>query len=459
MTTQQTTPAVLGDATIEDLRFHVRGEVILRDDPGYETARKLWNGTIDKHPTLIVKCVGAADVIRAVQFARSHSFEVAIRGGGHSVAGLSMSEGGMVIDLSRMKGVQVDVARRTAWAEAGLTLGEFMHETQTFGLATTTGIVSHTGLSGLTLGGGMGWLANKYGLTIDNLLAADVVTANGQLLRVSADEHPDLFWAIRGGGGNFGVVTSFKFQLHQVGPVLAGLMAHPLPRARDVLRFYRDFIKNIPDELAIRASIITTPDGHPAVGVLPVYIGDLTEGERVLAPLRQFGSPVMDGIRPMSYLESISLIDTGNLPGQNYYMKASTLHEFSDDAIDTLVEFGAKRTSPRSVVVLEHLHGAATRVDPQATAYALRQELVFASGIAVWTEGPSEPHIAWSRAMAAALAPHTEAGIYVNFLADEGQERVRASYGVNYERLAAVKRRYDPTNFFHLNQNILPAAE
>lgn len=459
MSVQEQTTAVLGDATVEELRHRLRGAVTQQGDPGYDAARRIWNGRIDKHPALIVQCAGAGDVVQAVRFARSHDLEIAVRGGGHSAIGLSLSDGGLVIDLSRMKGVRVDPVKRTARAEAGLLLGEFIQETQLFGLATTTGIVSHTGLSGLTVGGGMGWLAAKYGLTIDNLLAADVVTADGELLTASATEHPDLFWAIRGGGGNFGVVTSFELQLHPVGPVLAGMLAHPLPRAKDVLRFYRDFIQNTPDELTVRAGIVTTPDGQPAIGLIPVYSGDLAEGEHILAPLRQFGPPVMDAVHPMSYLDSISMLDAMNPHGWNYFQRANSLLELSDDVIDVLVEYGETRTSPHSVVLVEHFHGAATRVDQGATAFAHRHEHLSVDGIAVWTEGPSEEHFAWTRALAADIKPYAEAGLYVNFLGDEGQERVRASYGANYPRLAALKRRYDPANAFHLNQNILPAPE
>jgi hypothetical protein len=457
MTAQQTTARVLGDATVEEFRSHMRGKVIRRGDRDYDAARKIWNGMIDKHPTLIVRCSGAGDVIRAVQFARSHDLEAAVRGGGHSLPGLSLSEGGLVIDLSNMKGIRVDAAKRIAWAEAGLTLGEFIHETQTYGLATTTGIVSHTGLAGLTLGGGMGWLAGKYGLTIDNLLAVDIVTADGQLLTASETEHSDLFWAVRGGGGNFGVVTSFELRLHPVGQVLGGLIAHPFSRAKEALRFYREFITHCPDDLTVHASIITTPDGQPAVGIKPVYVGALADGERALAPLRRFGPPVSDTVHPMSYLESISLLDATNTPGWSYFQQASALREFSDKVTDTMVEFGAKRTSPLSVVVAEHLHGAATRVDQTATAFASRHEHVTVSGVAIWRSGPAEPHVSWSRDFAAALQPSSEHGAYVNFLGDEGPERVRASYGPNYARLAAIKRQYDPTNFFHLNQNIIPA--
>jgi FAD/FMN-containing dehydrogenase len=457
MSVQQQTTAVLGDATVEELRRQVRGAVIQHGDPEYDSARQLWNGRIDKHPALIVRCAGAGDVIQAVLFARSHDLEVAVRGGGHSAIGLSLSDGGLVIDLSRMKGIRVDPMKRTARAEAGLLLGEFIQETQLFGLATTTGIVSHTGLSGLTLGGGMGWLAGKYGLTIDNLLAVDVITADGEMVAASAMEHPDLFWAIRGGGGNFGVVTSFELQLHPVGPVLAGMVVHPLMRAKEVLRFYRDFIHDCPDELTVRAGIITTPDGHPAIGLIPVYSGDLAKGERVLAPLRRFASPVMDAVHPMSYLESISMLDAMNPRGWKYSQRANSLLELSDGAIDVIVEYGAKRTSLRSVALVEHFHGAAARIDRGATAFARRHEHLSVDGIAVWTEGPSEQHIAWSHAFADNMKPFAEAGLYVNFLGDEGQERVRASYGSNYSRLAAIKRHYDPTNFFHLNQNIVPA--
>ncbi|HKV84376.1 MAG TPA: FAD-binding oxidoreductase, partial [Ktedonobacterales bacterium] len=362
-----TIPTVTSTRTLDtnalaDLRATLRGEVVLPSDASYDTVRAIWNGMIDKRPAVIVRCAGAADVVAAIQFARTTGLDVAVRGGGHSTAGLSLCDGGLVIDLSPMRGIRVDPRRRTVRAEPGVRLGELLRETQSFGLATTTGTVSDTGLAGLTLGGGMGYLAGKYGLTIDNLLSVDIVTADGRLLVACAEEHADLFWAVRGGGGNFGVVTSFELQLHPAARVLGGMVAHPLFRAREALRFYRDFARDCPDELSLAAAIVTTPDGQPVLGFIACYTGDFAQGERALAPLRAFGPPVVDLIRPMSILELNSLVDGASPTGLRYYEKGSALPRLTDDAIDAIVAAGDARTSPLSQIIIQHMHGAATRV-------------------------------------------------------------------------------------------------
>jgi FAD/FMN-containing dehydrogenase len=443
----------------EDLKADLCGELICPNDQGYDAARKVWNGMIDKDPAVIVRCADIVDVVKAVRFARDHHLLVAVRSGGHSVSGSSVCDGGIVIDLSRMKGIWVDPVKKTAWAQAGLTLREFVQATQAYGLATTTGTVGGTGLAGLTLGGGLGWFMGKYGLTIDNLLSVDLVTANGRVVRASASEHPDLFWGVRGGGGNFGIATAFEYQLHSVGLLLSGKVVYPIDRAREVLRFYREYTSSAPDDLTAYVSLMTTPGGFPAIALSLCYCGPLEKGERAVSPLRKFGMPLVDQIRPRSYLKMITQADLGAPAGRCYYEKASTLPDLSDEAIEALVEYGTARTSACSQILLQHVHGAASRVGPSETAFALRGDSYVICIVAAWDDGEvSQPHqhMAWTHACWKALEPLTSSGVYVNFLGQEGEGRVRAAYGVNYERLVALKNRYDPTNFFALNQNIKP---
>jgi FAD/FMN-containing dehydrogenase len=453
MSNRVTNPMALGD-----FRASLHGALILPEDDGYHSARRVWNGMIDNYPAMIIRCATRADVALAVEFARLQQLPVAVRGGGHSVSGQSVCDEGIVIDLSQMKGIRVDPVTCTARAEAGLTLGEFVREIQPFGLVTTTGTVAGTGLSGLTLGGGLGWLMGKYGLTIDNLLSADIVTADGRVLTASQTSHADLFWGLRGGGGNFGIVTSFEFQLHPVGAVLAGKVVYPMSRAREVLRFYREYTSSAPDELTAYASLMTTPDGEPAIAINLCFCGALAAGERLVEPVRKFGSPLVDLIRPKSYLKLITQADAGAPAGRHYYEKASTLAELSDEAIETLADAGAVCTSPSSLILIQHVHGAASRVSPTETAFALREQSYVISMLAAWDGGEAQRHIAWARACSRALSPFASSGVYVNFLGNEGEERVRAAYGVNYERLVALKNTYDPTNFFSLNQNIRPTV-
>jgi len=377
---------------LRDFRARLHGELILPDDDGYDSSRRVWNGMIDKYPAMIIRCANRADVAHAVEFGHLQHLPVAVRGGGHSVIGKSVCDGGMVIDLSQMKGIRVDPVTCTARAEAGLTLGEFVRQTQPFGLVTTTGTVAGTGLSGLTLGGGLGWFMGKYGLTIDNLLSVDIVTADGRVLRASATEHPDLFWGVRGGGGNFGIVTAFEFQLHPVGPVLAGKVVYPLSRAREVLRFYREYTSSVPDELTAYASLLTTPDGLPAIAINLCYCGPLEEGERAVSPVRKFGVPLVDLIRPKAYLKVVTSADAGAPDGRNYYEKASTLKHLSDEAIDTIADHGAACTSPCSQILIQHVHGAASRVGPTETAFALRDESYVVSIVAAWEDEQADLH-------------------------------------------------------------------
>jgi FAD/FMN-containing dehydrogenase len=444
---------------IQELQARLRGQLICMGDDDYNDARRVWNGMIDKYPALILRCADVVDVVTAVQFARDQHLLVAVRSGGHSVSGHSVCDGGMVIDLSCMKGIWVDPKQKTAWAQAGLQLGEFVQATQPYGLATTTGTVGGTGLAGLTLGGGLGWFMGKYGLTIDNLLAVNLVTADGRVLKASATEHPDLFWGVRGGGGNFGIVTAFELQLHPVGPVLAGKIVYSMEHAREVLRFYREYTRTAPDELTAYASLLTTPAGLPAIALSVCYCGLLEEGERAVSPVRKFGVPLVDLIRPRSYLKMITQADAGAPAGRRYDEKASTLSDLSDEAIEALVEYGTACTSPYSQILIQHVHGAASRVGASETAFALRGKSYVICMVAAWDGGEADRHSAWTERCWKALEPFATSGVYVNFLGHEGEGRVRAAYGVNYERLVALKNRYDPSNFFALNQNIKPTLK
>lgn len=446
----------IGDSDLAKLRQVLQGELVFPGDTAYEQARRVWNGAIDRRPAGIVRCADANDVQRAIEFARRRDWPIAVRGGGHSTAGFSTSEGGLVIDLSPMKSIRVDPETSTAQAQAGLTLGELIQETQRYGLATTTGIVSDTGIAGLTLGGGIGWLAAQYGLTCDNVSAFEVITPDGVLRRADPDENPDLFWGLRGGGGNFGIVTNFHYRLHDVGPVLAGMVIHPMAQAREALRFYRDYTATAPDELTAYAALLTTPEGERAIAFILCYAGELQEGERIVKPIRRWGPPVVDLLRPMSYLEAISLIDAANPAGRYYAEKGNTVPELKDEVIDILVENASAGTSPFSVTLIQHLHGVATRIAPHATAFPVRKECYVPVHIAAWEDGDAARHRQWLRTSTDALRPFELKETYVNFMSEEGSARVRSAYGANYDRLVALKNRYDPDNLFHLNQNIKP---
>lgn len=445
---------VLDEEALQGLRSELRGDLIIPQDSQYEEARKLWNGNINKHPGLIVRCLNENDVIQAVQFAHSTGLEVAVRSGGHSIPGFSLSEGGIVIDLSRLKSIQIDPVRRTALVGAGVKLGEFVDETQKFGLGTTIGIATDTGLAGLTLGGGIGWLMGKYGATCDNVRSFQLVTASGQFLRASADENPDLFWGLRGGGGNFGIVTAFEYNLHPVGTVLAGMVMHPLSKAREVLEFYRDYVRRAPDELACYSVMLTSPHGDPVIAMIAVYAGPLDEGERVVEPLRSFGPPLMADIRPMPYADTIRFIDAANPPGRNYYDKGIAFKNLDDSIIDELIAAGESRTSPFSAVIVQYIHGAVARVPLSETAFPVRETCFMPTILAAWDESPAEQHIAWARKTWNRLAPYALKLNYINFMGTEDQGLLQSAFGQNYARLRALKRQYDPENFFHLNNNI-----
>lgn len=436
----------------------VRGQVLRTGDVGYEAARRVFNAMIDRHPALIVSCADAGDVVRGVDFARAHGLLLSVLGGGHSVAGNAVCDDGVMLDLSGMKGIRVDPAGRVAVAQPGLTLGEFDRATQEHGLATTLGVVSMTGIAGLTLGGGIGWLNGKYGLACDNLLAADVVTADGRMLTASASENEDLYWGLRGGGGNFGVVTSFTYQLHPVGTVLAGAVAFPPERAREALRFYHEFASTCPDELSTAASLVRDGDGYPVLTVAVCYCGPLPEGERVLRPLRSFPGAA-DGVGPMDYCAFQSGADPGYPGGRQHYWKAGFLRELPDEAIDVLLGFVAEMPSPYSGAGLQQMCGAASRVDPTATAFAHRARQYDLNILSQWADPADAPrNVAWTRGFFAAMEPFLERAVYANNLGDEGGDRVRAAYGANYDRLAALKAGYDPANLFRFNQNVKPIA-
>jgi FAD/FMN-containing dehydrogenase len=463
----RTVQAVVPDAAVQELRTRFRGQLLQPGDEGFDVARQVWNGMIDRTPALIARCTGVTDVRRALDFARSQELLVAVRGGGHNVAGNAVCEGGVVIDLSPMKGIWVDSVRRTARAQAGLNWGDFDHETAGCGLATTGGMVSTTGIAGLTLGGGIGWLMRKHGLTCDNLRSVEVITADGSVLIAGAEENADLFWGVRGGGGNFGIVTSFEYQLHPVSQVLGGMVLYPRAKAAELLRFYRDYVAGVPDELTSLVGFVTAPPapflpaevhGVAVVGILVCYAGPIDEGERVVKPLRNFGPPLVDLIHPMPYPVLQSFLDPTAPPGLQTYWKSHYLNDLSDAAIDMLAN-PSPVPSPLSQVHLHHLQGAVSRVGDDETAVSYRNAPFALNVVGMWSNpGENDRQIKWTREFAAAMEPFGD-GVYVNFLGEEGQDRVRAAYGgEKYKRLVALKDRYDPTNLFRLNQNVRPSG-
>jgi FAD/FMN-containing dehydrogenase len=439
------------------------GQLLQPTDTGYEEARRVHDGLVDKRPALIAQCRGLADIADAVNLARTLNLEVAVRGGGHNVAGRATLDGGLMIDLSPMRGIHVDPKARTARAQGGITWGEFNRETQLYGLATTGGVVSSTGIAGLTLGGGLGWLIGKCGLAVDNLLSVDLVTADGRILRAGQDENADLFWAVRGAGSNFGVVASMEYQLHPVGPTITGgLVAHPFERARDVLRFYRDVTASLPDEFTVFAGLIHAPDGSGTklAAIVVCHCGPLDVGEAATRPLKAFGAPALDTVGLMTYCQLNAMLDAAYPKGALNYWKSNFLAQLSDAAIDTMIECFARCPSPMGQVLLEHLHGAATRVGIGDTAFPHRAEGYNFLVVSEWmSPADNEPCIAWARETYAAMQPFMGVGRYVNYLdADEVGDPVAAAYGPNYRRLRELKAKYDPENFFHMNQNIRPLA-
>jgi FAD/FMN-containing dehydrogenase len=451
---------ILEEATVQDFAAQLRGPLLRPGDAGYDAARGVWNGMIDRRPALIARCTGVADVMAAVRFARTHGILVSVKGGGHNITGNAVCDSGLMIDLAPMKSVRVDPIGRTARADAGLTWGDYNRETQAFGLASTGGVVSTTGIAGLTLGGGLGWLMGKHGLSCDNLLSADLVTADGEFVIASAEQNPELFWGLRGGGGNFGVVTSFEYRLHPVGPVLAGMVVHPMAQAREILRFYRDYARSCPDELTAFAGMLTSPDGDPVVAIIVGYIGEHATGEKLVAPVRKFGSPLVDTIAPTSYVALNKLFDaTFPYGGVHRYWKSSFLKELGDDVLEILIDRAGTMHSPMSLVGFFHMHGAATRVDPNATAFGPRADQWDYDVISQWND-PAEAatHIPWTRAFWNAVEPFASGEVYVNHLDSEEGGRIRSAYRHGYDRLVALKNKYDPTNLFRMNQNIKPTV-
>ncbi len=454
---------------VERLRSGIRGSVLLPGEAGYDEARTVWNAMIDKRPGLILRCAGAADVLQAIRFGRDHGLLIAVKGAGHNIAGSAVCDGGLMLDLSPMKAVHVDPGNRIARVEPGVTLGEFDREAQAVGLATPLGINSTTGVAGLTLGGGFGWLSRSFGHSIDNLISADVGTAGGELLHASEEENADLFWGLRGGGGNLGVVTSFTFRLHPVGPeVLAGLIVYPFDQAGDVLRAYRSFVANAPDALTVWTVLRKAPplpflpaDVHgQEVVVFPLlYVGGMADGQRTIEPMRHFGTPVGEHIGSQPYTAWQSAFDPLLTPGARNYWKSHDFSELSDPAIDLIVQYAGTLPTPGCEIFVAHLDGAAGRVAPDAMAYPHRNAKFVLNVHARWEDaGQDDKCISWARQFFEATAPHATGGVYVNFMTADEQERVRAAYGSNYNRLASLKAKYDPSNLFQVNLNVRPAA-
>jgi FAD/FMN-containing dehydrogenase len=449
---------ILDDAHIGNLSERISGAVLARHDPGYDEARAVHNGLVDRKPALIVRCLTTDDVVAALAFARRAQLEVSVRGGGHNVAGRAVADGGVMIDLALMKGITVDPAARTATVEGGVVWAELNDAAAAHRLATTGGNVSTTGVAGYTLGGGLGWLMSKYGLAADNLLAVELVTADGEILQVDGSSHPDLFWALRGGGGNFGVATSFTFRLHPLRTIIGGLIAHPLEAAPALLRFYRDAVAEASDDLTVFAGLVHAPDGSGTkLSALVVFhTGATADAERDLGPFESWGSPVVVQVGPMPYPVMNTILDAGYPSGSLNYWLSSFTHGLPDELIDVAVERFATVPSPMSAMLLEHFHGAVTRVGPTETAVPHRDEGWSLLLPSVWTDpAETDANIAWTRETFAALRPHFAAGRWLNYLGDDqADDAVQAAYGPNYERLREVKRRYDADNVFHLNHNI-----
>jgi FAD/FMN-containing dehydrogenase len=447
----------------EELASTFGGQLLQPADSGYEEARRVHNGLVNKRPAMIARCAGVADIADAVNVARKLNLEVAVRGGGHNVAGRATLDGGLMIDLAPMKGIHVDPKAGTARAQGGVTWAEFNRETQLYGLATTGGVVSSTGVGGLTLGGGLGWLMGKHGLALDNLLSVDIVTAEGEILKASADENADLFWAVRGGGGNFGVAASFEYQIHPVGPsITGGLVAYPFDRARDVLRFFRDVTASLPDEFMVFGGLIHAADGSGTklVAMVTCHCGPLGAGEAATRPIKKFGSPAIDAIGPMPYCQLNAMLDGAYPKGALNYWKSSFLARLTDDAIDKMIECFARCPTPMGQMLLEHFHGAASRVGVSDTAFPHRADGYNFLVLSEWMDqANTDQCIAWARDTYAAMESFMASGRYVNYLGDdETGDPVPAAYGPNYRRLQKLKAKYDPDNFFHMNQNIRPLS-
>lgn len=469
MTTLNGGTTTIGQEAVDELGASLRGDLLTPDAAEYDQTRTIWNAMIDKRPGLIVRCAGAADVIRAENFAKENNLLIAVKGIGHNIAGNAVCDGGLMISLSGMKSIRVDPKARTALVEPGVTLGDLDNETQAYGLGTPVGINSTTGIAGLTLGGGFGWLSRKYGLTIDNLISADVVTAAGELIKVRKGENDDLFWGIRGGGGNFGIVTSFEFQLHPVGPeVLAGLIVHPFSDAGKVLRYYREFTAQAPDDLTTWVVLRKAPPlpflpedvhGTEVVVLAALYAGDMNEGERALAPLRGHGNPIADVIGPHPFTGFQAAFDPLLTPGFRNYWKSHDFRELSDETLETIVRYTGTLPNPHCEIFIAQMGGATNRVPADSTAYRHRDTEFIMNVHGRWEDSTEDDRcVTWCRELFNVMAPNATGGVYVNFMTGEEQQRVKAAYGDSYERLVNLKNKYDPTNLFRLNQNIKPSV-
>ena len=466
---EETKTTVVEESVVAGLQSQLRGEVLQPGDESYDKARKVWNGMIDKKPALIVRCASADDVVAVVSFARENGILLAVRGGGHNVAGTAVADGGLVVDLSPMKGVQVDPERHTVRAEGGVTIGELDEETQKFGLATPMGVVSETGIAGLTLGGGLGWLRRKYGLSSDNLVSVDIVTADGRYLTASETQNPDLFWGIRGGGGNFGVVTSFEYQLYPVGPeVMFCFVVYPGDRAKEVLRFCEEYVAQASDEVSPLGVLGRVPhdelfpeewQGKPYAAILAMYSGSVEQGERVLQPLRDLGDPIADLSEPMPYTEAQKLLDEDYPEGGRYYWKSVNLNGLGDEEIEHLMAHAETAPSDHSTIDVWYQGGAMNRVEAEETAFGDRSAPYLLGIEGNWEEShEDEANVAWVRGCVSDMQRFSHGGMYLNFpgFLEEGQEMMRNAYGENYERLVALKNKHDPANLFRMNQNIRP---
>ena len=457
----------LDNAHIEQLRSKINGRIILPADPGYDEVRSIWNAMIDRRPAVIVECADTGDVPHALAFARENGLEISMRGAGHNIAGNSLSNGGLVIDFSKMNKVRVDTEKRRAFVEPGVTLGDFDKAVQAHGLATPVGINSTTGIAGLTLGGGFGWLTRKYGLTIDNLVSVDVITADGTAVKASENENADLFWAIRGGGGNFGIVTQFEFALYPVGPeILAGLIVFPLAQAKQVLSQYREFVKSAPEELNVWVVMRHAPPlpflpeevhGTEVLILAVFYAGDIKEGEKLVQPLQSFGDPVGVHLGAQPYVDWQQAFDPLLTPGARNYWKTHNFTNLSDDALEKMIEYAGNMPSPQCEIFIALIDGAPNRIAADAMAYGNRDAKFVLNVHGRWdSAADDETCISWAREFFNASAPYASGGAYVNFMTDEEGDRVAAAYGSNYDRLVRIKNKYDPENVFHLNQNIKP---
>ena len=452
--------AQLTPEIIESFERRLRGELLRPGQPAYDTARSIFNAMIDKRPALIARCKEVSDVQRSLEFAHRHDLLLAVRGGGHNVAGKAICDDGVVIDLTLMRAARVDPAARTVRAEAGLTWGQFDRETQAHGLATTGGFISTTGIAGLTLGGGMGWLMRKHGLACDNLKSVQIVTADGELRSAGETEHPDLFWGVRGGGGNFGIVTSFEYRLHPVGQMLAGVVFHPLERAVPALRFFRDFMAAAPDEVMAYGVFLTSPEGARMFAIPMCYVGPVEKAEQALGPLRSFGPPVADLVQPMDYIALQSMFDPAFPPGRLNYWKSNFLRGLDDQAIEALVTFFGTVPSPYSAIALEPLGGAMSRVPVDQTAFPHRTAAFSLLLVSMWADpATSAMNVKWTRELWSAMQPFASEAVYVNYLDADDADRVQSAYEPEtYHRLRVLKQRYDPENIFRVNQNISPGA-